>query len=245
MADSTGSLGMTKSGTQFHKAHAEISQKLLCVCRSRRWGKMLGRIYMYIHSFAPAIVLNYVLICPRLSLNIWPPSSAPLCRDHSPVLTCLFHMLLRWNPSFVPARQVLYPLNYTPSFRFYPKCIFINNQSYRSLLKTQGVDYRGREIYNLAGVAGGLLDSRPVQGYWDALCFQEVKIWWEGIRCKYRDPRTLGQSSFGRPFAFVAATLSMHVWYVLTPPFGKDTIPGAFHMPLLSFDSYNGESRAP
>lgn len=51
MADSTGSLGMTKSRTRFHEAHAEISQK-----QAQEVGEDedAGRnIYIYIYSFAP------------------------------------------------------------------------------------------------------------------------------------------------------------------------------------------------
>lgn len=69
MADSTGSLGMTKSRTRFHEAHAEISQK-----QAQEVGEDedAGRnIYIYIYILLPpAIVLNYFLIYPRLSLNI-------------------------------------------------------------------------------------------------------------------------------------------------------------------------------
>lgn len=58
---------MTKSRTRFHEAHAEISQK-----QAQEVGEDedAGRnIYIYI-LLPPAIVLNYFLIYPRLSLNI-------------------------------------------------------------------------------------------------------------------------------------------------------------------------------
>lgn len=56
---------MTKSRTRFHEAHAEISQK-----QAQEVGEDedAGRnIYILL---PPAIVLNYFLIYPRLSLNI-------------------------------------------------------------------------------------------------------------------------------------------------------------------------------